>query len=40
MADVRLVTDEESFRFGLLAKVVLILPHSNADPEYGKKDRD
>ena len=32
MADVRLVTDEESSRFGL-AKVVLILPHSNADPE-------
>ena len=36
MAEVKLVTDEESFRFGMLsrvAKVLLILPHSNADPE-------
>ena len=36
MAEVKLVTDICTLRFGILsrlAKVLLILPHSNADPE-------
>ena len=36
MAEVRSVTDSETFRYSVLsklAKILLILPHSNADPE-------
>lgn len=36
MAEVRTVTDQDNFRFGMLsklAKVLLVLPHSNVDPE-------
>ena len=36
MADVRSVTDSDSFHYGILsrlAKVLLVLPHSNSDPE-------
>ena len=35
-AEVRSVTDSETYRFGTLAqlaKILLVLPHSNADPE-------
>ena len=33
VAEVRSVTDSETYRFGTLTHLAKLLPHSNADPE-------